>query len=92
MSVGKKDIPKIYKIFQWLRGFEDSGSAKSEKEKRIIVEFDDGESEIEVEYGSFTFEFKMKSNDKRKIISEINKRTGISSARIKKIITFKEDD
>ena len=88
----KNNISTFYKIIQMLRGFEDGKYIESEKEKRIIVEFDDGESEIEVEYGSFTFEFKMKSNDKRKIISEINKRTGISSARIKKIITFKEDD
>ena len=84
MSVGKKDIPKIYKIFQWLRGFEDSKYVKREKERRIIVEFDDGKSEIEVEYGSFTFEFKMKSNNKIKIINEIKKKTGIPSARIKK--------
>ena len=84
MHVGKKDIPKIYKIIQWLRGFEDGKYVKREKERRIIVEFSDGEAEIDVVYGSFTFEFKMKSNDKRKIISEINKKTGISIVRIKK--------
>jgi len=59
---------------------------------KIEAEFDDGETEVEIKTPEERIEFTLNTTNKKIVLSEISKRTGISINKLNKIVVFEEDD